>query len=67
MYAIRSYYDVQSLYNSSLRDEYRMQADRLERLKRAQARIARGTLDPASLAPQEREQLAELRSRNNFV
>lgn len=53
---------VQSLYNSSLRDEYRMQADRLERLKREQVRIARGTLDPAHLDPQERERLAELRS-----
>ena len=53
---------VQSLYNSSLRDEYRMQADRLEKLKREQIRIARGTLDPERLAPQEREKLAELRS-----
>ena len=32
---------VQSLYNSSLRDEYRMQADRLEKFKREQIRIAR--------------------------
>ena len=53
---------VQSLYNSSLRDEYRMQADRLEKLKREQIRIAKGKLDPASLNPQEREQLAELAS-----
>ena len=51
---------VQSLYNSSLRDEYRMQADRLERLKREQIRIAKGKLDPASLDPLEREQLAQL-------
>lgn len=55
---------VQSLYNSSLRDEYRMQADRLERLKLEQTRIARGALDPARgsgrLDPQERARLGEL-------
>ncbi|MFC4679043.1 hypothetical protein [Desulfovibrio legallii] len=53
---------VQSLYNSSLRDEYRMQADRLERLKREQIKIARGALNPANLDPQERERLAALGS-----
>ena len=53
---------VQSLYNSSLRDEYRMQAERLERLKRDQVKIDKGKLDPALLEPLEREQLAALRS-----
>ena len=48
---------VQSLYNSSLRDEYRMQADRLERLKREQIRIARGKSDSAR-SDSERSDLA---------
>jgi hypothetical protein len=51
---------VQSLYNSSLRDEYRMQADRLEKLRREQIRLVRETLDPARLGPQDRERLAAL-------
>ena len=38
---------VQSLHNSSLRDEYRMQADRLEKLKHEQTGIARGALESA--------------------
>lgn len=53
---------MQSLYSISLRDEYRMQVDRLARLKREQSRIASGELDPAQLDPQEREMLAELKS-----
>lgn len=53
---------MESLYSISLRDQYRMQADRLERLKREQGKIASGALDPAQLDPQEKDMLAELGS-----
>jgi len=56
---------IQSLYNVSLRDEYRMQATRLERLKREQAKIDKGKLDPTQLDAKELEQLHALNSPNN--